>query len=59
MKTTRQIFTEANVAKPTAIRWAEKNGVKKWGRDYTWSLADEKRFKNRNKKRGNPNWGKK
>ena len=55
-KTSIQVAREVGVHRITAIKWAQNNGVKKWGRDYTWTQRDERRFKTRDKKRG-PKFG--
>lgn len=51
-KTTKEVYKEEGVSKITAIKWAAKHNVRKWGRDYVWSSQDVERFKARDKRRG-------
>ncbi len=51
-KTTRQVYEDEGVSKITAIKWAKKHEIKKWGRDYVWSSQDVEKFRHRDKKRG-------
>lgn len=52
--TTEEVYTADRCKKPICVRWAKKNNVPKFGRDYIWDAEHAKAFFKRNKKRGRP-----
>lgn len=50
--TTKKVANEAGVTTVIASKWASKNGVAMFGKQYLWKQSDKNAFLKRNKKRG-------
>lgn len=52
--TTAEVYTMDGSCKTLALRWARKNKVRMFSRDYMWSEAEAKAYTERNHRRGRP-----